>query len=294
MLEIRGRSVMDSKLKTYELLGAIEDVTEKLTGRREALEFSRQQLLSAFAHSLDHEFQNRLVAAGHSIGNVARAVAGNPDLEELCELAAGLVTTSVKVAGAIWESYGGQKGPIDEVYIADVLSEVVKKQREVADSQRIQIRLTPSEKQVRIFGNKELMRIVIENLLNNAREAVLKAREAGLPSGTIEVRSHFRDPVSNPGDVDPSIQYLEDVEVTVAIIDDGCGLTKKEEHNLFRPGESSKPNAKKQHGYGLWNCRQAEKVLNWKIKVEKRTDGARGVRATIRMNGTEKTTSKAI
>ena len=81
---------------------------------------------------------------------------------------------------------------------------------------------------VRIAVNEELFQWSIENLVKNAIDA-LKQSENGQQNGWVKLKVHHQEQ-----------------RVFIDVIDNGCGIPKKYQHDIFKPGFSTK-----KRGWGL-------------------------------------------
>jgi two-component system nitrogen regulation sensor histidine kinase NtrY len=138
----------------------------------------------------------------------------------------------------------------------------------VALETRVQIDLVPAEP-LTIPADRDLLSQALINLVQNAAEAVLQAREEGLPmqEGTPEVRIEFRTTSD---------------EVAVLVIDHGVGLAA--DANLFTPLFTTKKNG---NGIGLVLARDIVEQHGGRLSLHNRDDGRRGCLATVSLARTQ-------
>lgn len=107
-----------------------------------------------------------------------------------------------------------------------------------------------------IFGFPNELKQVLVNILNNAKDAILEAREKRNPAcGNIDIKVH---PLEN--------------QVTISICDDGIGIDKKIYHKLFEPFFTTKPQG---DGFGLYMARLIiESKMHGDISLEPLHNGA--------------------
>jgi nitrogen fixation/metabolism regulation signal transduction histidine kinase len=136
---------------------------------------------------------------------------------------------------------------------------------------RVQIDLSPAEL-APISADRDLLAQALINLVRNAAESVLQAREEGLAmhEGTPDVRIGFR---SVPD------------EIAVLVIDHGVGLAA--DANIFTPLFTTKKGG---HGIGLVLARDIVEQHGGRLALGNRDDGRRGCIATLTLwRGPERT-----
>jgi nitrogen fixation/metabolism regulation signal transduction histidine kinase len=136
---------------------------------------------------------------------------------------------------------------------------------------RVRIELSPAELPP-ISADRDLLAQALINLVQNAAESVLQAREEGLAmhGGTPDVRVDFR---SAPD------------EIAVFVIDHGVGFA--DGANIFTPLFTTKKGG---HGIGLVLARDIVEQHGGRLALGNRDDGRRGCIATLTLwRGPERT-----
>jgi two-component system nitrogen regulation sensor histidine kinase NtrY len=128
---------------------------------------------------------------------------------------------------------------------------------------RVQIELAPADL-APISVDRDLLAQALINLVRNAAESVLQAREEGLPTreGTPDVRIEIRSSAAD--------------EIAVLVIDHGVGLTA--DANIFTPLFTTKKGGQ---GIGLVLARDIAEQHDGRLALDSRDDGHRGCTATL-------------
>ena len=121
---------------------------------------------------------------------------------------------------------------------------------------RIDINFHPSLTQKeKLMGYPNELKQVLVNILNNAKDAILEARENGK---------------SNCGHIEIKTELFEDC-VIVSICDDGIGINADIQSKIFEPFFTTKPQG---DGFGLYMARLIiESKMNGKISLEPLNNG---------------------
>jgi two-component system, NtrC family, nitrogen regulation sensor histidine kinase NtrY len=127
---------------------------------------------------------------------------------------------------------------------------------------RVEVELSPAELPS-ISADRDLLAQALINLVQNAAESVLQAREEGLPM-------HEATP-----DVRVELRAAHD-EIAVRVIDHGVGLAAGA--NVFTPLFTTKKGG---HGIGLVLARDIVEQHDGRLVLENRADGRRGCIATL-------------
>lgn len=132
----------------------------------------------------------------------------------------------------------------------------------VALETRVQIELVPAELP-QISADRDLLAQALINLVKNAADAVLQARQEDLPmqASTPDVRIECRAAVD---------------EVAIVVIDHGVGLAAG--HNVFTPLFTTKKDG---HGIGLVLARDIVEQHGGRLTLQDRDDEQRGCMATV-------------
>jgi signal transduction histidine kinase len=215
---------------------------------------NRSATVARLLSSAVHEVNNALQV----ISGTVEILEGRPDVDPmLARSLERLRTQSARAAGALADVLVFTKAPIDElvpVNVRDIAVHSIGLRAFAARRAGLALRLDADETTPFIVrGNRGRLQQAVLNLIVNAEQA-----SAGTKGPiVVELRADER-------------------WVSVAVVDDGSGVTVQPPERIFDPFVSTRPPAECA-GLGLWAARQIAEAHGGALTLEERPTGMRFV-----------------
>lgn len=243
-LVLRVRSL----LRVSHMSRALRDGNETIRRQHRALlEAQRQkERLSQF---VVHDLKGPLSGI---LGN-AEFLATAPGADPLFQELAGLVVTSAlamnRMVMNLLDISRSEEGKLSfkpkSISLGSICAEVLAAARHVAERQKIVLRMRDDHSKVR--GDEDLLRRLIENLLDNACKYT---------------------PVEG-GQVDVEVRALDESRVALSVRDQGPGVPEEYREGIFdRYVQAPESAMRASHGLGLAFCKLVSEALGGRIWVE--------------------------
>ena len=259
--ELRIVPIRDRKGKVTRCVGSLRDITEERQLARESCELakslahvSRMGTLSELFAAITHEINQPLTAISSNVGAALRNIkAGNPDMQDICEILEDIVADSKRSADVI-------KG-LRKLFKKDVLdtepldlAEKVYQTLAIMHADlllhKVSVKSNLADDQPAIFGDRSQIQQVILNLILNAREAV----------ETLEPERR-RIEVQTSHDTERGVQF--------AVRDYGCGISEENKEKIFEHFFTTKEDGL---GLGLAICRKIIEAHGGELWAENNPD----------------------
>ena len=232
----------DDQAQPMGIIGTLHDITrqrqqeeDRLSQERRRMQIRKTESLNRMAGAVAHRFNNYLSAV---IGNLEMATAELPAAADARDLLAEAMTAAQQAAGVsrLMLTYLGMNPGTTES--SDLVRVCRQNLPPVTDSLPARIQLTTdiATGHLKVPVTREQIRMMLEHLLANAREAI------GEESGQIRlVLTPLRRPQADPRwvvppDWEPRDKWYACLEVT----DTGCGINEQQFDQLFDPFFSEK------------------------------------------------------
>lgn len=239
------------------IVGLMIDITEKLKAEQELIESDKQLL------ELNHTKDKLFSIIGHDLRSPFNNILGFSDLlikrqhdstfsdaEKFLKIINGLANNTLILLDNLLNWAKSQTGVLniakENILLSDIIHEVIKLNKPVAKTKDISLNSFCDE-EIKIFGDKNLLKTVFRNLISNA----IKFTN---PEGEIKIIA---------------IKKNDWVEVTIS--DNGIGISKEKLNDFFNLSQikSTVGTAnEKGSGLGLILCKEFVEKHGGKIWVE--------------------------
>lgn len=254
--------------RSYEgVIALFHDVTEERITQAEEVRQHRLEGLGLLARGFAHDFNNHLTTVTGNLG-LAKELEEDPALLEMLDEAE---VASARAAGLVQQlmtfATGGK--PVREpVKITDLVRQVLAEHRMGRPSIRYKFQTLENELMVNI--DRAQVRRVLENLINNAEEA--------MPGGgtlSVNCKRISTDEVKAFGKeiTVPSEEYF-----IIEVVDTGCGMDFETKEKAFEPYFSSRQEDNAT-GIGLTVCESIADAHDGFIHLDSNPDN--GTKATF-------------
>jgi PAS domain S-box-containing protein len=210
------------------VIAMIEDITEERAAQETLIRAEKMALTGTLAASIAHEINNPMQAVTGCLGLATESLESGEDTARAKYLLDVAMGELQRAAGIVTElrDLNRRSNPEDRELtdIATLLDRVLTLSKGEFDAQRVEIRLDVADDLPKVSVVPDRFHQVLLNLILNANQAI---RESGVLS--IEV-SQTEDPFG----------------VQVAVADNGVGISKEDQAQLFQPFFTTR-----QEGVGL-------------------------------------------
>ncbi len=223
----------ESKLQMEELVQTLETKVQERTGellaaRAEVAQGEKLASIGVLASGIAHELNNPLTGVLTFTSLLRKkAVDGSEDAEDL-----DLVIRETRRCASIIKrllDFAREKAPSSGPYpLNQVVQDTVRMVDNPASLQKVRIVCELDEALPPIWGDADLIKQVVMNLLVNAQQAIVG-------SGVVTVRTRLCPATEAPLDQEPQPAM---VELTVS--DTGCGISAANLERIFDPFYTSK------------------------------------------------------
>ncbi len=223
-----------------------EDVTEKMILEANLLQSEKMASIGQLAANVAHEINNPLAAIIANAQLLARDLAGaDPDILDSLNLIETAGDRAAKIVNNLLESARREKPhEFEEVSLNETVMDAISLLRYEINKRSISIKLDLEKNIPHVYANKNQLKGVWINLLNNALSVV----------------------ETNQGHISVSTRY-ESKSFTIVIADNGKGILPEHQPKIFEPFFTTKE-AGKGTGLGLSVSLQAIKEHHGDITFE--------------------------
>lgn len=223
-----------------------EDVTEKMILEANLLQSEKMASIGQLAANVAHEINNPLAAIIANAQLLSRDLAkADPDILDSLQLIETAGDRAAKIVNNLLESARREKPhEFEEISLNETIMDAISLMRYEINKRSISIKLDLEKSIPHIYANKNQLKGVWINLLNNALYAV----------------------ESNTGRISVSTRY-ESKSFTIVFSDNGKGISPENQKKIFEPFFTTKE-AGKGTGLGLSVSLQAIKEHHGDITFE--------------------------
>lgn len=237
-------NIFPLKESEYSFLGTIiviEDVSLKQNLKNYLIESEKKASVAEVAVGVAHEINNPLYIMKNYFELIYDEKLNEPVLEKLKKIE-HMVDRIVEIVSSLLSFSKIRKIPGNKVDLVNIISEALILLHHSLKKKNIKVKKDLHLEKALIIGDENRLKQLFINIINNSIDAVLEY-------GTIGVE----------------IDRLKDLKkIKVKFIDNGCGISKEVQGQIFNPFFSTKIN-KRNTGLGLSICRHIVEEHNGEI-----------------------------
>lgn len=250
VLKLNTFSIRDKNEEVTEVLASIEDITELKISEKQLLQSNKMVAVGHLAAGIAHEIRNPLGII-RNYNYILKSILKDFRKEnKKLEKAITAIDNSVERASSIIENLLNFSRISDNeskrISIKDFMDNILNLQKTTLEKKNILIDFE-MRKDIVCNINEESLKHILINLIDNSQDAM----EHG---GYLIIRC-----------------YEKDSNIIFIIKDNGCGIEKKNIHNIFNPFFTTKPPGKGT-GLGLYITYNEVEKLGGEIKVFSKID----------------------
>ncbi len=239
------------------ILALFQDNTETRMSKADELRQHRLEGLGLLARGFVHDFSNHLTTVTGNLGLARQKATGNPEvLERLDEAEAATYRAAGLVQQLMTFASGGR--PIREpVKIPDLLRQVLSDHRTVHP--RIRYQFQSSETDLKANVDRGQVKRVVENLINNAEDA--------MPEGGVLILRCGRVEAERAEEMRPDLMIVDEEHLLIEVVDHGSGIPSHVLTRVFDPYFSTREE-NNASGIGLTVCESIARAHDGFVSLE--------------------------
>ncbi|GEM_PF-2241548 len=263
ILFISRAPIFDKEGRVVKIVGLFRDITEEIRAMEESEKRSKLELLGKLAGGIAHEFNNLLSIILTTVEMELRKHPHHPSWKKIKKK----TIQASRMVSEIMELGEGAPAEMTTVNLSDLLEDYTEFLQKILP-ERIDLSVNIEDENLHIKGNPQLIKILINNLVLNSREAI-----ESYGSIKIHLRKLKGRNLKKAKEVLPTDEIIE-----LTVEDTGKGMNERVKKMAFEPFFTTKTNGGSS-GVGLYRVYSIVQIHRGQIKIE--SAPGKGTRVTI-------------